>query len=125
MKNMHKLSVPNDSLNFLDIREYLIGVAANHRINQLTFFGLNNKSVFTLLQKLKRPKNVIDFHRAVKIEVLAFIVFKDYRLTLCTSVCWLISKASRGCMTSWRMEFIDLNFIPRVDNKEGGDKNIH
>ena len=78
---MHKLSVPAATLISQVIREYLIGVADNHRINQLTFFGLDNNSVFTLLQKLKRPKNVIDFRRAVE-NHLRFIVFKDYRPTL-------------------------------------------
>ena len=56
-QNMHKLAVPAATLFSPDIREYLIGVANNPRVNQLTFFGLDNKSVFALLQKLKRPKN--------------------------------------------------------------------
>ena len=56
-QNMHKISVPAASLVSADIREYLIGVAGNPRVNSMTFFGLDNTSVFSLLQKLKRPKN--------------------------------------------------------------------
>ena len=50
-QNMHKISVPAASLVSTDIREYLIGVADNARINSLTFYGLDNKSVLALLQK--------------------------------------------------------------------------
>ena len=62
---MHKISVPAASLVSTDIRESLIGVADNGRINSLTFYGLDNKSVLALLQKLKRPKNVIYFRKAL------------------------------------------------------------
>ena len=57
LQNMHKLAVPAATLISPDIREYLIGVANNPCVDQLTIFGLDNKSVFALLQKLKRPKN--------------------------------------------------------------------
>ena len=64
-QNMHKISVPAASLVSADIREYLIGVADNPRVNSMTFFGLDNTSAFSLLQKLKRPKNTLEFRRAM------------------------------------------------------------
>jgi hypothetical protein len=51
-QNMHKISVPAASLVSADIREYLIT-----RVNSMTLFGLDNTSVFSLLQKLKRLIN--------------------------------------------------------------------
>ena len=77
---MHKISVPVASFVNHDIREYLIGVADNIKINLMTF-GLDNTSVFALLQKLKRPKNVIDFRKAMDIH-LRFNILEDYRPTL-------------------------------------------
>ncbi len=47
----------------------------------MTFFGKDNKSVFVLLEKLKRQKNVIDFRRAIETH-LRFNFYKDYRPTL-------------------------------------------
>jgi hypothetical protein len=78
-QNMYKLAVPAATLISPGIREYLIGDADGHRINQMTFFGLDNKSVFALLQKLKRPKNVIDFRRAVE----AHLKFNIYNTGKC------------------------------------------
>ena len=122
-QNMHKLAVPAATLISPDIREYLIGVADDHRINQMTFFGLDNKSVFALLQKLKRPKNVIDFRRAVETH-LRFNIYKDYRPTLTNFKplysSLLVYKQNFQRLYDFLADGIRLDFIPRADNKEGG-----
>ena len=122
-QNMHKISVQAASLVSHDICEYLIGVADNARINSMTFYRLDNKSVFALLQKLKRPKNVIDFHRAMSTH-LRFNIFKHYRPTL-TSF-----KPLYSSLLVYKQNFLKSydfladgtksEFIPRADNKEGG-----
>ena len=122
-QNMHKISVPAASLVSHDIREYLIGVADNIKINSMTFFGLDNTSVFALLQKLKRPKNVIDFRKAMDIH-LRFNIFKDYRpiLTnfkpLYSSL--LVYKQNFQKLYDFLADGIKSEFIPRADNKDGG-----
>ena len=45
-QNIQKTSVPVASLVSADIREYLIGVADNPRVNSMTFIGLDNTSGF-------------------------------------------------------------------------------
>ena len=51
-QNMHKISVPAALRVSTDIREYLIGVADNARINSHTFYGLDNKSVLSIFGRL-------------------------------------------------------------------------
>ena len=122
-QNMHKISVPAASLVSADIREYLIGVADNPRINSMTFFGLDNTSVFSLLQKLKRPKNTLEFRRAMD-NHLRFNIFKDYRpiLTnfkpLYSSL--LVYKQNFQKLYDFLADGIKSEYIPRADNKDGG-----
>ena len=122
-QNMHKISVPAASLVSTDIREYLIGVADNARINSLTFYGLDNKSVLALLQKLKRPKNVIDFRKALDSN-LRFNIYKDYRPTLTNFKplysSLLVYKQSFQRLYDFLADGIHPEFIPRADNKDGG-----
>ena len=122
---MHKISVPAALLiSTEDIREYLIGVADNPKINSLTFYGLDNKSVLALLQKLKRPKNVIDFRKAMEIH-LRFNILKDYRRTLTNfkplySSLLVYKQNFQRLYYDFLADGINLQFIPRVDNKDGG-----
>jgi hypothetical protein len=121
---MHKISVPAASLVSTDIREYLIGVADNVRINSLTFYGLDNKSILALLQKLKRPRNVIDFRKALDSN-LRFNIYKDYRPTLTNfkplHSSLLVYKQSFQRLYDFLTDGIHTEeFIPRADNKDGG-----
>ena len=80
-QTMHKISVPAAPLVSQDIREYIISQEDNPRLDTAVFYSLDNKTVFSLLQKIKQPKNVIEFRKALDTH-LRFSIFKDYRPTL-------------------------------------------
>ena len=123
-QTMHKISVPAAPLVSQDIREYIISQEDNPRLDTAVFYSLDNKTVFSLLQKIKQPKNVIEFRKALDTH-LRFSIFKDYRPTLTNFKplysSLLVYKKNFQRLYDFLADGIkNVEFIPRVDNKEGG-----